>query len=269
MNKWADLGVRTVSALVLAPIVVAAIWAGDIWFMVFVVFAGVMLALEWTSISQAGNARQFALHTLAVLCAALLVKDFGVLKTCGVIAIFTGLSVVTGLQSINKWKLIGVPYVALPILALVVLRGDHRWGLPAILWCVIIVWAADILAYFAGRIIGGPKLAPVLSPKKTWAGMGGAIVGAAAASIVFTEVMHLPSWPLFALAAVFAILEQGGDILESALKRAHGVKDSSNLIPGHGGILDRVDGLIAVILAATLVGYLHNAQSAANGLLLW
>ena len=269
MNKWADLGVRTVSALVLAPIVVSAIWAGDFWFMVFVIFAGVMLALEWTTIAHAGNARQFALHTLAVLCAALVAKDFGVLKTSGLIAILTVLSVTLGRQSLNKWKLMGVPYVALPILALVVLRSDPKWGLAAILWCVVVVWSADILAYFAGRIIGGPKLAPILSPKKTWAGMGGAIVGAATASIIFTQVMNLPFWPLFAFAAVFAVVEQGGDILESALKRAHGVKDSSNLIPGHGGILDRVDGLIAVILAATLVGYLHNAQSPASGLLLW
>jgi phosphatidate cytidylyltransferase len=269
MNKWADLGVRTASALVLAPIVVAAIWAGDIWFLVFVIFAGVMLALEWITIAHSANTRQFALHALAVICATVLVKDLGVLRTCGVIAILTAMSIAVSLQAMNKWKLIGVPYVALPILALVVLRSDAQWGLAAILWCVVIVWSADILAYFAGRIIGGPKLAPVLSPKKTWAGMGGAIVGAAAASIVFTQFMNLPTWPLFVFAAVFAVVEQGGDILESALKRSYGVKDSSNLIPGHGGILDRVDGLIAVILAATLVGYLHNAQSAAEGLLRW
>jgi phosphatidate cytidylyltransferase len=269
MNKWADLGVRTASAVILAPIVIAAVWLGDIWFLVFVIFAGVMLALEWTAIAQAGNVQQFALHALAVLCAALLAKDYGVLKSCGLIAILTALSVTVERTSINKWKLMGVPYVALPVLALVILRSDSQWGLLAILWCVVIVWSADILAYFAGRLIGGPKLAPILSPKKTWAGMGGAILGAAAASILFTQLMSLPSWPLFGLAAVLAIVEQGGDILESALKRAHGVKDSSNLIPGHGGILDRVDGLIAAILAATLVGYLHNAQSAAEGLLHW
>ncbi len=269
MNKWSDLGIRSASALVFAPLVVAAIWAGGVWFSVFVIFMGVLLAFEWSSIAHPANVKQFAAYALASICAGLLVKDLGTVQTCGVIAVFTALSTAASSRSLSKWKLIGVPYVALPIMALVILRSDLQWGLYAIFWCVTIVWSADILAYFAGRIIGGPKLAPTLSPKKTWAGMGGAIVGAALASIVFTHFVNLPAWPLFGLAAVFAVVEQGGDILESALKRAHGVKDSSNLIPGHGGILDRVDGLISVILAATLVGYLHNAQSAAEGLLRW
>lgn len=269
MNKWSDLRVRTASALILAPIVIDDIWVGGVWFSVFVIFVGVMMALEWTSITHASDIRQFALYTLAVIAGALLFKDLGMINTCGVIALITILSVITSHKPLSMWKVMGVPYVALPILALVVLRNDSQWGTSAILWCVVIVWSADILAYFAGRIMGGPKLAPVLSPKKTWAGMGGAILGAAVASLAFTTSMNLSSWPLFALAAVFAVVEQGGDILESALKRSHGVKDSSTLIPGHGGILDRVDGFIAVILAATLVGYLHNAQSAAEGLMRW
>lgn len=269
MNKWSDLGVRSISALALAPIMVAAIWAGGIWFMAFTMFMGVMLAFEWSSIVHPANIRQFAIHALASICAGLFVKDFGFAQTIGVIGVFAAVSIASNFRSLNKWQSIGVPYVALPIMALVVLRSDAHWGLYAILWCVIIVWSADILAYFAGRTIGGPKLAPKLSPKKTWAGMGGAIAGAALASLVFSHFANLPAWPLFGLAAVFSVLEQGGDILESALKRAHGVKDSSNLIPGHGGILDRIDGLVAVILAATLVGYLHNAQSAAEGLLRW
>ncbi len=269
MNKWADLGVRSASALVLAPIVVAAIWAGGNWFTATITFLGVMLAFEWSSIVFPSDIRQFSIYAMASICAGLLVLDLGMLLTCGVIAVFTVLSIASSAQSLNAWKLIGVPYVALPIMALVVLHSDARWGLYTILWCVIIVWSADILAYFAGRIIGGPKLAPKLSPKKTWAGMGGAMAGAAISSMAFSHFINLPSWPLFGLAAVFAVVEQGGDILESALKRSHGVKDSSNLIPGHGGILDRVDGLIAVILAATFVGYLHNAQNAAQGLLLW
>ncbi len=269
MNKWADLGVRSASALVLAPVVVGAIWAGGMWFTAFALFLGVLLAFEWSSIVYPSNVRQFAIYALASICAGLFVIDFGIVRTTGLIAIFAAISIASSWQTLNKWKLLGVPYVALPIMALVVLHSDTQWGLYAILWCVIIVWSADILAYFAGRTIGGPKLAPTLSPKKTWAGMGGAVAGAAMSSIAFSHFMDLPAWPLFGLAAVFAVVEQGGDILESALKRAHGVKDSSNLIPGHGGVLDRVDGLIAVILAATLVGYLHNAQSAAQGLLLW
>jgi phosphatidate cytidylyltransferase len=167
------------------------------------------------------------------------------------------------------WKCCGVAYVAFPILALMILRNDPLWGFLALIWCFAIVWGADILAYFAGRTIGGPKLAPKLSPKKTWAGLGGAIFGACSVSLAFSYFVHLNAWPLVGLAALFAVIEQGGDIFESSFKRAHDVKDSGDLIPGHGGVLDRVDGLMAVVLAAAFVGYLHNPNNVAAGLLVW
>jgi phosphatidate cytidylyltransferase len=263
MNKWADLGVRSLSALVLAPLVIAAVWLGGVWYTAFIASLGVLMAWEWTNISHGGDAKQFALHAIAVNCAALLVPYATV-----IVLVLTILSVALSRRP-NFWKTIGVAYVAFPILALALLRRDVDWGVYALIWCIAIVWAADILAYFAGRIVGGPKLAPKLSPKKTWAGMGGAVAGAALTSLIFTYLLKLPAWPLFGFAALLAVLEQGGDILESALKRAHNVKDSSNLIPGHGGVLDRADGLIAVILAATLIGYFHNNLSAAAGLLVW
>jgi phosphatidate cytidylyltransferase len=187
----------------------------------------------------------------------------------GVFAVLAIISIALKGRDLSIWKMLSLPYVALPTLALVVLRNDAQWGFQAIIWCAVIVWSADILAYFAGRTIGGPKLAPKLSPKKTWAGLGGAIAGAGLASAIFAGVLHLSVWPLVILAAVLAVVEQGGDILESALKRAYNVKDSGDLIPGHGGVLDRVDGLMAVVLAAFIVGYWHNAQSAADGLLRW
>jgi phosphatidate cytidylyltransferase len=267
--KWADLAVRSISAIVLIPFVLVDIWLGGIWFEVFVGALGVMVALEYTTIAHAGDTRQFALHVLAALCAAFMLHEVRAVNIVWVIAVLAIISIALSGRALSGWKIGGVFYVALPILALVVLRDDLQWGTYAIIWCAVIVWSADTLAYFAGRIVGGPKLVPVLSPKKTWAGLGGAIAGSALASGIFAGVLNLGFWPLVPLAALFAVVEQGGDILESALKRAHGVKDSGDLIPGHGGVLDRVDGLMAVVLAASLVGYLHNAQSAAEGLLHW
>jgi phosphatidate cytidylyltransferase len=269
MSKWADLRLRLFSILVLLPFVLASILAGGTWFAIFAIATGVLIAYEFTTIAFKGNAQQFALSVIAVVSAGLLTHEGHIGAGLIAIVLLAAVSIALAVGDMSIWKIIGVPYVALPILALLVLRDDPLGGLSAILWCALIVWVADIMAYFAGRIIGGPKLAPVLSPKKTWAGLGGAVVGAALASGLFASYMDLSVWVLVGLSVAFAILEQGGDILESALKRSHGVKDSGDLIPGHGGILDRVDGLMAVVLAAAAVGYLRNPVSAAVGLLLW
>jgi len=171
----------------------------------------------------------------------------------------------------DKWRYLGVPYVGLPALALVLLRDDPDYGFAAVLWVFLIVWAADTLAYFAGRVIGGPKLAPRISPKKTWAGLGGAVLGSALVSIIFAYVAPLNGvLALAVLAGCLAVVEQAGDLFESSLKRFHGVKDSGSLIPGHGGIIDRVDGLVAVAVVAALVGFFRDqGGSAARGLLHW
>jgi phosphatidate cytidylyltransferase len=135
------------------------------------------------------------------------------------------------------------------------------------MWLFAVVWAADICAYFTGRLIGGPKLAPKISPKKTWAGLwgavaGGFIIGIAAAYAGGSASLFLAA----ALGAILALVEQGGDLFESALKRHHGVKDSGRLIPGHGGVLDRVDGLVAAALFLALVILAGKFLSAGNGL---
>jgi len=171
----------------------------------------------------------------------------------------------------SKWSYLGICYVGFPALAFTLLRNDPDFGFAAVLWIFLIVWAADILAYFAGRIIGGPKLAPMISPKKTWAGLGGAVAGSTLVSSIFAYVFNLNGvLALAILAGCLAVVEQAGDLFESALKRFHGVKDSGALIPGHGGVIDRVDGLIAVAIAAALIGFLHNqGVSTARGLLHW
>ena len=152
------------------------------------------------------------------------------------------------------WITGGILYCALPGIALVTLR-NLPGGLELTLWTLAIVWATDILAYFAGRAIGGPKLAPTISPNKTWAGLAGGMIGAAVTSYVVARLAGI-SLALFdyALIAglVLAVVAQAGDLFESWMKRVAGVKDSGNLLPGHGGVLDRLDGLVPVAVIVAL-----------------
>jgi phosphatidate cytidylyltransferase len=265
-SKWADLGVRTASAVVLVPVVLSVVWLGGFWFTGLIVALGILMATEWVRIAHGNNKTQLLIHEVA---AASLIMGSLKLSLLALL-ILTALSwFLQRKDAFNVWKLVGVFYIGLPILAFDVLRGDAGSGFIAVVWCMVIVWSADVMAYFFGRIIGGPKLAPRISPKKTWAGMLGAIVGAALASWVVSHFGSISVLPLAILAALFAILEQGGDIFESAFKRHFGVKDSGTLIPGHGGVLDRVDGLITVATCAAIVGFIHNPLSPAAGLLHW
>ena len=272
--KWGDLGVRVVSAAVLIPAVILDVWVGGIWFNLLIALLAVLMAQEWTVICHRQSAAQFALHAAAAMCGALLPLEAGITGALAAIAVLWALSAALSYAENPqgaKWQYLGVPYVSLPAMALVILRSDPDYGALAILWVMVTVWSADTLAYFSGRLIGGPKLAPVLSPKKTWAGLGGAIAGSALAAAIFAAVAGLPDLLALALlAGVLAVVEQAGDLFKSAMKRHHGVKDSGRLIPGHGGIIDRVDGLVAVATAAALIGALRSGLEATGaGLLLW
>lgn len=266
--KFNDLGLRARSALVLVPAVLVVVWLGGGWFSIFAAGLGVLMAREWVQIAHGGNSQQFALHSVAVIAAVLLGPE-AALETILVLTVVSMAVVFMSASVWTVWKFLGVPYVALLPLALVVFRSDGRFGLQAIIWCLLVVWCADVMAYFVGRMIGGPKLAPQLSPKKTWAGLGGAVIGAALASVSISLLAVQTIWPLVILAAILALAEQSGDIFESAFKRSHNVKDSGDIIPGHGGVLDRVDGLIAVVVLAALFGFARNYSSAAAGLFGW
>lgn len=270
--KWADVWIRTVSAVVLAPAVLFDIWLGGLWFEILIAFLGVLMAHEWTIIAHGRSTSQFALHALAAICAAFIPRESGVELALAAVFLISAIAyagVVFGPRPKSWWNYVGVPYVSLPVLAIVTLRNDPEWGLHAIMWLVACVWATDICAYFAGRLIGGPKLLPSISPKKTWAGLGGAIAGAALASVIYAWFVAPWVLPLAVLAGFLAVIAQAGDMMESAFKRYYGVKDSGHLIPGHGGIMDRVDGMIAVVVVAGLIGYFRNPESAAAGLFLW
>jgi phosphatidate cytidylyltransferase len=273
-GKWGDLGLRVISAAVLVPVVIADVWAGGAWFTLFAALVGVLMAQEWVTIVHRANPLQFAIHAAAAMSGALLPFTAGPIAALVAIAALGVVSI--GLAVADepggaRWRYFGVPYVGLPAIALVALRHDPDYGVAAIFWVFAAVWAADSLAYFSGRIIGGPKLAPRLSPKKTWAGLVGAMVGSAIASIAIGLAIGIRGIVILAiLAAVLAIIEQAGDLFKSAMKRHFGVKDSGRLIPGHGGIIDRVDGLVAVAMAAALIGTIRAGMSAAgSGLLVW
>jgi phosphatidate cytidylyltransferase len=201
------LALRLISAAVLIPIVIAAVYAGGIaWALLVILFSAVMI-VEWCKIS----ARR---------------------------------------PGAAPWYALGIVYVFVPCVALIWLRAEPSVGLQQIFWIVALVIAADTGAYIAGRSIGGPKLAPRVSPNKTWAGLGGAVVSAASVGAVTALALDRPNiGMLIAVSAGLAIVEQMGDLAESAFKRHFGVKDAGNIIPGHGGALDRVDGLIAVAAA--------------------
>jgi phosphatidate cytidylyltransferase len=272
--KWGDLGVRTLSAAVLIPAVLADVWAGGIWFHLFVALIGILMAHEWVTIVHRGSPVQFAIHAAGAMCGALLPLDVGLAGALIAIAVLALLSAAIAAYEEGlgpKWRYLGVVYVSLPPVAFVILRNDPVHGIASILLVMLMVWAADTFAYFAGRVIGGPKLAPAISPKKTWAGLFGAMAGSAFAAFAVAKVMGLgAALVLVLIAAVLAIVEQGGDLFKSAMKRHYGVKDSGRLIPGHGGVIDRVDGLVAVATAAAIIGVARaGVQHAGTGLLVW
>jgi phosphatidate cytidylyltransferase len=255
--NWRDLGVRTLSSAILIPAVLLDVWLGGIWFHLLVALLAVMMAHEWTNIVHDRSSAQFALHAAAALCGAFLPLSLDWSETLLVVAVIAAMSAILALlqkRTLLVWVLAGVPYVGLPAMAFVILRDSTKAGMLIIMWLLAVVWAADICAYFAGRLIGGAKLAPRISPKKTWAGLWGAIAGGVAVGLVVGWVAGSVNLFLLAvLGGVLGVVEQSGDLFESALKRYHGIKDSGRLIPGHGGVLDRVDGLVAAALFLAVI----------------
>jgi phosphatidate cytidylyltransferase len=271
--------VRIAAAAVLIPLVLAVVWLGGWWFAGLLALAGGLMAREWCAMVHAGSAPQLALHLLAVLAAVVVSGLYGgAAATLCVAAIWLAAALhawrtMPGPRNGSRlfWAFAGVAYVALPVVALMSLRADPAYGLIAVVWLLVVVWSADTAAYAAGRGIGGPKLAPAISPGKTWAGLVGAAVGAALAGGLVGWLAGLP-WlaPVVLIAGLLGVIEQLGDLFESLLKRHHGVKDSGAVIPGHGGMLDRVDGLVAAALAAVVIGLVNSGpQHTAAGLLLW
>jgi phosphatidate cytidylyltransferase len=170
----------------------------------------------------------------------------------------------------GAWAGAGLIYAAILLLAPLILRRDPDWGFAAILFLFAVVWGTDILGYFAGRAIGGPKLWPRVSPKKTWSGALAGLAGGIAIGIAFARGLPGNALYLALLGLMLSIASQAGDLLESAIKRRFDTKDASQLIPGHGGLMDRLDGFIAAALVAAIYGAVRAGLSGtAQGLLQW
>ncbi len=265
--RWRDLAPRVASALVMAPLGLLAIWAGGLVWALVLTALGLITMLEWASLCGYRPRTRLAQVTAAALLIALACHFAGAALSVvvwqdvppGFLAVSLPFGVVMlvafWLMPSSRTLALGMAYVGLGWASLLILRGSTG-GLGLILFIMAVVWSNDIGAYVAGRMIGGPKLAPALSPGKTWAGAFGGFVVSVAAGLVLVAVLRTPHPSLAGTvvqAAVLSVAAQAGDLLESALKRHYGKKDSGSLIPGHGGLLDRVDGLLAAASAAMLL----------------
>jgi phosphatidate cytidylyltransferase len=252
-GRWGDLAVRVASAAVLAPLGLAAIWLGGIWWDLVLTAAAVGLGCEWALLS--GSDLRASEGILVPICVAIAVLGAERGPVASGLASLLTLTVFAPLLTRRPSVGVGILYVGLGAIALVYLRNAPS-GLADLLLVVLVVWGCDIGAYVTGRLIGGRKLAPRLSPGKTWSGAAGGLVCGTLSGVAVAAGFHAPPPGLAAAAAVSAVLSvaaQAGDLLESAIKRHFGKKDSGNLIPGHGGLFDRLDGLIAAAPVACLL----------------
>lgn len=257
------LRVRVLSALVLALPALAAVYVGGLLFDLLLGIVVLLMAFEWDRLcagprgasAKANDPATWALVAaiLAVIVAALLrVPALALwLTLAGFAAVFL---IARGIdRRAPLLQALGALYIGIPFVALVWLRADPAVGAVTVFWLLGIVWATDTGALFAGRSIGGPKLAPVISPNKTWAGLAGGMLAAAIVGGAFALWLGSAVAPAALISAGLAVVAQAGDLVESLVKRHFGVKDSGTIIPGHGGIFDRVDGLLAVAPVWALV----------------
>ncbi|MCS0497799.1 phosphatidate cytidylyltransferase [Ancylobacter sp. MQZ15Z-1] len=273
MRLGADFLPRLASALVLAPVVIGAAILGGWPFEILVGVAAVLVLWEWVGI--VGGRPRAVLVSVggAGLLAALLILHIRPPASAVMIvalALVATALIARGGRTARLWTPFGVLYAAAMAIPVGVLRDDPALGLASLVWLFAVVWSTDVAAYFCGRLIGGRKLWPRVSPNKTWSG---AIGGTAFGTLAGMIVVHLAGIESFMLAAPVAVLasvvSQAGDLFESSMKRRFGVKDSSALIPGHGGLMDRLDGFIAAAALALVVGLLRDGAAPAQGLLIW
>lgn len=263
---------RVASAVVLAPLAVAAAFAGGWVFILFWALAAAGILWEWFWLV---GAREKPIALGAACCALLVALGFSYFGRWDIALHIVLLGAVAaallGPASQRGWLASGTLYAGAALFVPMLLRADANYGLMAILFLFAVVWVTDILAYFAGRAIGGPKLAPRISPNKTWSGGIGGAAGAIAVGAITGSYLQPSGAIWLALVALaLSIVAQAGDLFESWIKRRFGAKNSSELIPGHGGLMDRLDGFVTAALAGALIGIARQGMDApARGLVLW
>lgn len=250
--KWGDLMPRVLSGIAMAIVGIAAVWTGGIWFLALVVITTGIMVWELSRMiaPDAGNdALQLGLLAAAAILFANYIPAFFALPILFAPAL-------VGAGRMPRFKLRFALYAVLILVAgfgFLTLRKD--FGAIWMVWLVLVVVTTDVMGYFAGRMLGGPKFWPRISPKKTWSGTIAGWGGAAVVGVIFTFCLWPSLW-LIAISVILSFASQMGDIAESALKRKTGIKDSSNLIPGHGGLFDRFDGMLGASVALVLLSFL-------------
>jgi phosphatidate cytidylyltransferase len=271
-----ELVLRVVSSIVLAPLAIGVAWLGGWVFFAFWTLAAWGILCEWRKVIGDPAATHVGLGECVIIAAGIAAMvGFGgvaaLIALYGAVVEWLASRSASSARSARSWVAAGIVYaVALPV-ACILLRADPHYGFVAILFLFAVTWTTDILAYFVGRLVGGPKLWRRISPNKTWSGAIGGMCGAVAAGLAVTHAAGIAnSLAVGALALLLSVASQAGDLFESALKRRFGVKDASHVIPGHGGIMDRLDGFLAAAVVAAVIGIARGGMdAAARGLLVW
>jgi phosphatidate cytidylyltransferase len=264
-----NLLLRIAAAAVLAPAAIAIAYAGGWLWTALVTLAAIGLYVEWLTIVAARERRVVASGIVVLVAAGLCLVE-GWIDAAFTVLLIGVLAVAAIAQARRGWMAGGLLYASAAQAASVLVRLDSKNGFVALIFVLLVVWVTDIGGYFAGRSIGGPKLWPRISPKKTWAGAIGGFVASLVVACGFVAFDLGKAGSLLPLGAVLSIVSQLGDLFESAVKRRFGVKDSSHIIPGHGGLLDRLDGFVAAIVLAAILGVVRGGMDGVGrGLMVW
>ncbi len=267
-SGWTTVRQRVISALVMVPPVVAVVIVGWPWFEIMLAIAAAVMAWEWSTVCCG---RRGVLGVLLILVAAavpLMVAPLG-----GWALLVPLLGVLPALYRVEVdrrrplWIAAGSLYIGVPAMALAWIHADAGWA--TVLWLMVVVWATDVFAYVFGRAIGGPHLWPRVSPNKTWAGLIGGVGCATLLGGLAGLALGAPGLTTAGLALLLGLVSQAGDLFESAFKRRFRVKDSGDLIPGHGGLLDRADGLVAAAPLLALILLMTNGLLETRGITTW
>lgn len=265
-----NLLMRIAAALVLAPLAIGAAYAGGWYWIALVTIGAIGLFAEWLAVTHTTRSVPV---TIAGVVALVLTAPFLAIGNVNAALVVLALGLIAvGFRTTQPrlWAMAGFLYAAAAQVASVLVRLDHAKGPSALILVLLVVWATDIGGYFAGRAIGGPKLWPRVSPKKTWAGAIGGFVASLLVAIGFAASDLGKTLPLVILAAMLSVAAQFGDLFESAIKRRFGVKDSGHIIPGHGGVMDRLDGFVAAIVLAAIFGVLRGGvDGVGRALMVW